>query len=42
MGPFHLTNENLMIEMIEVILEDKQIRSYSLLSIWEMVVSPKN
>lgn len=42
MGPFHLTKENLMIEKIEVILEDKQIRSYSLLSIWEMVVSLKN
>jgi len=27
MRQFHLTKENLMTEMIEIILEDKQIRS---------------
>lgn len=38
MRQFHLTKENLM---TEIILEDKQTKSYSLLSVWEMVVPPE-
>lgn len=33
MGQFHPTKENLMIGMLEIIVADKHVRSYGLLSI---------